>query len=584
MARQYSNQYSTSLLTLASISAGLVWFAAYHLNPPIMAGRIDWVSISIYCIAGLACLKTIIRSLENLAHYIDLFASHKPTGQKGSAAWATVKEFESELTKSKHGSFWGRGINGSRPALHVDISSNAMTVAPAGSGKGIYTVVPNIMSIRHSKVIADFKGELVCMCKAALEKRGEIVRKLNPGNLWSDIIGPSDSYNPLDIIADNLTRPGGLRDVMFDLREMIGQILPDPEGKETDNSYFREGSRSLISISIIFEIMLDLYDATLSSVALLIENTQLLEDNARWILGIDIEGKPHPDGPFPIEHTEWAKVHDQHDVAEFAKLIRARAHNLISLMSGSDNRTFQSFVTGAQQSLSVFAFGRLASTMGRSTFSMRDLKEGNKPTTLFIVADASRMEAYKAYIGLMQWCCMTAMKRHPVKDRPVYFILDETTNYKINGLESLLTWGRSYGLRLHLIFQDFAAFERTYSKTALDTLMSETEIKQFLPGQRSPKTLEMISKQMLGEQSVMAMGGNRSIEHLGLNETISEVGRPLATPDEIRRMDKGILFVRQYRPILFEPVSYAEIEPWRSQVGINPFHGKPFRKKVKLRL
>ena len=177
-----------------------------------------------------------------------------------------------------------------------------------------------------------------------------------------------------------------------------------------------------------------------------------------------------------------------------------------------------------------------------------------------------------------------AMKRHPAKDRPVYFILDEATNYKINGLESLLTWGRSYGIRLHLIFQDFAAFERTYGKTALDTLLSETEIKQFLPGQRSPKTLELISKQMLGEQSVIAMGANRSIEHLGLNETISEVGRPLATPDEIRRMKEGILFVRQYRPILFEPVSYAEIEPWRSQVGINPFHGKPFLKKVKLRL
>ncbi|MBL8499054.1 MAG: type IV secretory system conjugative DNA transfer family protein [Nitrosomonas sp.] len=299
--------------------------------------------------------------------------------------------------------------------------------------------------------------------------------------------------------------------------------------------------------------------------------------------GVDIEGKAHADGPLPIEHTEWAKAHDPQDVAEFAALVRARAKNLIALMSGGDSRTFDTFITGAQQALAPFAFGHLAAAMGRSTFNMADLK-GNKPTTLFIVADASRMEAYKAYVGLMQWCCLTAMKRHPNKERPLYFILDEASNYKINGLESLLTWGRSYGLRLHLIFQDFAAFERTYGKTALDTLMSETEIKQFLPGQRSPKTLELISRQMLGEQSMIAMGANRSIEHLGMNETISEVGRPLATPDEIRCMDKGILFVRQFRPILFEPISYAEIEPWRSQVGINPFHGKPFRKKIKLRL
>ena len=48
------------------------------------------------------------------------------------------------------------------------------------------------------------------------------------------------------------------------------------------------------------------------------------------------------------------------------------------------------------------------------------------------------------------WCCMTAVKRHENKARPVYYILDEATNYKVNGLENLLTWSRSYGLRIFL--------------------------------------------------------------------------------------------------------------------------------------
>jgi type IV secretion system protein VirD4 len=582
-SRHSSRQSPATLLALAAIAAGLTWWS-YHLNPPMMGGRIDWFSALIHLLAGLFCLQALIRSLENAAHFIDFFASRRPTGKHGTAAWATFKEIKSGLTRDKRGPFWGRYVGGSRPALFFEYASNAMTVAPAGSGKGIYTVVPSIMSIRHSKVVADFKGELVCMCKAALEKRGEKVRVLNPGNLWSDIIGQSDSFSPLDIIADNLSRSGGLRDVMDDLREMGGQVLPEPGDKETDDSYFREGSRRLIADAIVFEVMVDLHDATLSSVALLIENRIRLGDMARWVVGVDIEDKPHPDGPFPIEQTEWAKVHDSKDVAEFAALVRARARNLITLMAGGDSRTFDSFITGAQQALAPFAFGRLAPAMGRSTFNMNDLKEGRKPTTLFIVADASRMEAFKSFIGLMQFCCTTAVKRHSNKERPVYFILDEATNYKVNGLENLLTWGRSYGLRLHLIFQDFAAFERAYGKTALDTLLSETEIKQFLPGQRSPKTLELISKQMLGDQTVMATGTSRTIDQFGLNENLSEAARPLATPDEIRRMQQGILFVRQHRPILFEPVSYAEIEPWRSQVGINPFHGKPFRKKIKLRL
>ena len=578
-----SHQSPATLLALAGIAAGMAWWA-YNLNPPLMAGRIDWFSALIHLLAGLFCLQAVIRALDNAAHFIDFFASRKPTGKHGTAAWATFKEIKNGLTRDKRGPFWGRYANASRPALFFQYASNALTVSPAGGGKGIYTVVPMIMSIAHSKVIADFKGELVCMCKAALEKRGEIVRVLNPGNLWADIVGQGDSFSPLDIIADDLACSGGLRDVMNDLREMCAQILPEPGDKDSDDTFFREGSRQLIAEAVLFEVMVDLHDATLSSVALLIENRTRLCDMARWIVGVDIQDKPHPDGLFPIEQTEWAKVHDAKDVAEFAELIRARAQNLIALMSGTDNRTFESFLSGAQQALAPFAFGRLAPAMGRSTFSMNDLKEGSKPTTLFIVADASRMEAYKAFIGLMQWCCTTAVKRHPNKERPVYYILDEATNYKVNGLENLLTWGRSYGLRLHLIFQDFAAFERAYGKTALDTLLSETEIKQFLPGQRSPKTLELISRQMLGDQSVMATGTSRSIDQFGLNENLSEAARPLATSDEIRRMQEGILFVRQHRPILFEPVSYAEIEPWRSQVGINPFHGKPFRKKIKLRL
>lgn len=578
-----SHRSPATLLALAGIATGMAWWA-YHLNPPMMAGRIDWFSALIHLLAGLFCLQAVIRALDNAAHFIDFFASREPTGKHGTSAWATLKEVKGGLTKGKCGPFWGQYAGAAGSALFFRYASNVLTLAPAGAGKGIYTVVPNIMSIGHSKVVADFKGELVCMCKAALEKRGEIVRVLNPGNLWADIVGHGDSFSPLDIIADDLARSGGLRDVMDDLREMCAQILSEPGDKESDDTFFREGGRRLITDAVLFEVMVDLHDATLSSVALLIENRTRLGDMARWIVGVDIQDKPHPDGPFPIEQTEWAKVHDAKDVTEFAELVRARAQNLIALMSGTDNRTFESFHSGTQQSMAAFAFGRLAPAMSRSTFSMNDLKEGKKPTTLFIVADASRMEAYKAFIGLMQWCCMTAVKRHSNKERPVYYILDEATNYKVNGLETLLTWGRSYGLRLHLIFQDLDTFSKVYGPTAVETLLSQTEIKQFLPGQRSPKTLELISRQMLGDQTVMATGTSRTIDQFGLNENLSEAARPLATPDEIRRMQEGILFVRQHRPILFEPVSYAEIEPWRSQVGINPFHGKPFRKKIKLRL
>ena len=570
---------------LAGIAAltGLLAWAALESGPLTVRGEIQpWPAV-LGAIAAIGCVRLVIECLNRAARFIDWQMACRATGKEGTARWGTLKDIRAARHPENKGPFWGRMLFGKKAPLFIDYASNSMTVAPAGSGKGIYTVITNAISIRHSKVLADFKGELVCILKTLLEKRGEAVRVLNPGGLWHEIIGDGERYNPLDIIVDSLRRPGGLRDIPDDLREMCAQIYPEPEAAETDNNYFREGGRRSIADAMLLEAMIEEYDATLSSVALLIENRQALEHNLRWVVGVDLDGKPLANGAMPIEQTEWAGKHDPQDVAEFARLVRARAANLLALMTTPDSRTFDSFISGAQQALAPFAFGRLSPAMGRSTFSMDELKDGGSPTTLFIVSDASRPEAYKAFNGLVQWCALTAMKRHDNKDTPVYFIMDEATNYKINGLENLLTWGRSYGVRLHLIFQDLSAFERVYGEKALETLLSETEIKQFLPGQRSPKTLELIEK-MLGNCSMMMAGYSKQEPGQGLHEQLSESGRPLLTADEVRRCLCGLLFVRQAPPLTIEPVSYASVHPWRIIAGINPFHGKAFLQKVKIRL
>lgn len=573
--RSRSNPFGLALLT------GLLSWASLETGPLLIGGEIRPWPAALAGMASLTGLQLAGKALMGLAELTEWLASHQATGKSGTARWAKRRDLKRELCRKAIGPFWGLMARDGKFPLFIDYVSNAMTVAPAGSGKGIGTVVPAGLSIRHDKVFGDFKGELICLLKPPLEARGERVRLLNPGGLWREQVGESDSYNPLDIIADDLHRPGGLRDVPDDLREVTAQILPEPGETDGDNTYWREGSRRAIADAILLEAMVEEYDATLSSVALLIENRDLLEKNLRWLVGVDLEGEPLPDGPMPIEQAPWAQKHDPQDVKEFVLLVRARASNLLALMCNGDSKTFDSFISGAQQALAPFAFGRLAPAMRRSTFSMNDLKEGENPTSLFIVADASRMEAYKAYIGLIQWCAMTAIKRHPDKARPVYFIMDEATNYKIHGLKSLLTWGRSYGLRLHLIFQDLSAFKQTYGETALETLLSETEIKQFLPGQRSPKTLDMISK-LLGDQSVMAASLSR--QENGLREQMSEAPRPLMTPAEVRETQYGLLLVRRARPVLIKPISYAEVHPWRKQAGINPFHGTSFLKKVRLRL
>lgn len=565
------------------IVTGVALYIAHSSGPIMIANHIQTWPVIAYSIAFLAVLRTAIETLYLLATLFDWWGSHKATGRSGTARWGRYRDLKSELVKGKQGPFWGIAKEGPSKPLLIDYVSNAMTVAPAGSGKGTGTVVPNILSIRASKCVPDFKGELTCICKDALKRRGEHVVILNPFGLWEERLGETDHFNPVDIIVHSLHRPGALRDIYDDLRELGMQLLKEPDGGKSDDTYWRDGARGIISFCTLLEAMIEGYDATLSSVATLIEDRQALEDNLRFVIGVDMEGKALPEGPMPIETAAWAVKHDAQEVAEFAKLFRARAGNLLSLMSGSESKTFDSFLTAAQQSLAPFAFGRLSRAMGKSTFSMNVLKEGDNATTLFIIADASRPETSGSYLGLMQWCFLTAMKRHKDKHIPVYNILDEATNYKIHGLLDLLTFGRGYGIRNHLIFQDFTAFERRYGRDAIETLLSETEVKQFLPSQRSPKTLEMIAK-LLGEQSFMVAGLSGGERERGLREHMSESARNLMTIDEIRRSEHALLFVRRKPPVMTKPITYAEIHPWRRQAGINPFHGKAFIKKVKLRI
>lgn len=555
----------------------IIW--AYSIQPLAIDGRWQPYPVTIAILAIIFTFRAVSEWLLVLAEWVEWFGARTPSGKDGTAHWARWNALKSEVCKVP-APFWGMLAGTNRP-LFLDFESNAMCIAPAGSGKGIYTVIPNLFAIRASKVVADFKGELACICAKRLRARRERVLILNPSNLWSALLGDSESYNPMDMIVDDLYRPGGLRDVTDDLREMSKQIYPEPGEGEGENTYFRNGSRQAIADTILFESMVEGYDATLASVALLLEDRSAFENHMRWLVGVGGDGHPLPEGPMPIEAMEWATNHDPQDLQEFVQLIRARARNWLSLMSGVDRRTFDSFASGAQQALAPFAFGRLAPSMGRSTFSMDMLKDD--PACLFIISDASRPEVYKNYQGLIQWCCMTAMKRHPNKKVPVYFILDEATNYTVHGLASLLTWGRSYGLRLLLIFQDLTAFEKCYGDKVLETLLSETEIKLFLPGQRSPKTLGLIKK-LLGEQSVMSANRSPNANDRSLNENLSESQRALMTEDEIRRSHLGVLIVRRQPPARVQPVSYAQIHPWRKQAEVNPFHGKPFLHPVKLRI
>jgi type IV secretion system protein VirD4 len=176
-----SDQGSVHFPSLVIVSGLLAW-GCVQVGPLYAGGELQWLTAALYGCTALAGLHLVIESLRLLARYLEWVSAHQATGKDGTAIWAKDKDIRKEQSHAQSGPFWGRMASGKKTPIFSDYASNALTVAPAGSGKGIYSVIPNGLSIQASKVFSDFKGELVSVLKKALEKRGETVGCLIPAD------------------------------------------------------------------------------------------------------------------------------------------------------------------------------------------------------------------------------------------------------------------------------------------------------------------------------------------------------------------------------------------------------------------
>lgn len=284
-----------------------------------------------------------------------------------------------------------------------------------------------------------------------------------------------------------------------------------------------------------------------------------------------------------------AGIHNAEDIANFIANYRGEAARIVHLLTDADPRTADPFLEGARLAMRKFsAANRGHKVTGRSTCSFAEMKDGDQPTTFFILADGQAITAQGPLIAAVQWAAMQELMSHPNKDKPVYLLADEASNFKIHNLGGLLTTARGYGVRIHLFLQNFSGFVITYGRAVLNTLISEAEIVQILPGSREDDVLSFVRRR-LGDQSLVVPKhrggyGKGVFEIDGID--YAEEGKPLATEDEARRLGKGILFVRRNKPAMVDIPRYAAVHPFRDMVDPDPFypHGKPYRLRISHRL
>ena len=190
-------------------------------------------------LGGIAGLILVFRFIVNpmILHFgtdeEDALSTH------GTARFANDKEI-APLTKSAGGVLIGRDPKSSKP-LRYDGPAHLLTIAPTRTGKGVGTVIPNLLTLDRSIVCVDPKGDNTRVAGRARNRFGP-VHVLDPFGVTGV---PSSSFNPVGLLD-----PAGI-DVAEDAATLADALVYDAPG-ETGEAHWNDEAKALIAGVLLY--------------------------------------------------------------------------------------------------------------------------------------------------------------------------------------------------------------------------------------------------------------------------------------------------------------------------------------------
>lgn len=126
---------------------GIMYLISRHYTTQgtVTRGLLDAITVFFPLFIAFGIVREKIRSMGRTA------------GTHGTARFASRLEIW-WLTQAKAGPLLGRDLQ-SRKLLRYDGDGHLMTIAPTRTGKGVGTVIPNLLSLNRAVICVDPKGE-----------------------------------------------------------------------------------------------------------------------------------------------------------------------------------------------------------------------------------------------------------------------------------------------------------------------------------------------------------------------------------------------------------------------------------------
>ena len=423
----------------------------------------------------------------------------------GSARFANRKELKK--LQREDGLLIGRNPHTGR-LLRYDGPAHLITLAPTRAGKGVGTVIPNLLAAERSVLVIDPKGENARIAGEARRRFGT-VHVLDP----FEVSGmPSAAYNPLDRL-----RPDSL-DLGEDAASLTEALVMDPPGQVTE-AHWNEEAKAILGGLIMFCVCHE--DRDRRSLATVREYLTLPPEKLRALLEL-------------MQDSDAA-----------GGLIARAANRFL----GKADREAASVLSNAQRHTHFLDSPRIARCLARSDFAFSDLR--HRITSVFLVLPPNRMDAYSRWLRLLVSQALQDIARdaeasvkpmsgpagaHGGTQRlktPTLFLLDEFAALgRLEAVERAMGLMAGYGLQLWPILQDMSQLKDLYGERA-GTFIANAGVQQVF-GVNDFETAKWLS-QMMGQETA---GFQTDSFKPGDGPSFSNnlTGRDLLTPDEIMQL------------------------------------------------
>ena len=436
----------------------------------------------------------------------------------GSARWAKWRDVRgSGLTGSKGAIVGGfKRPSGTRPLRH-DGPEHIMCFAPTRSGKGISLVIPTLLTWLESALILDIKGENFALTAGWRSLIGQRVLRFDPAALTGSV-----RYNPLAEVR--LETDYEIADC-----QNIASMIIDPDGKGLKDFWMQSAWEWL-------------------SAALLHQLYRIQKEDGRTATLADVHafmsvGHDEDDGPANNGDDEsFNRLLD--DMAMFdhgRETVNVEIRRCAGRMLKRAAAERSGVHSSASVQLALYSDPIVAANTSVSDFRIKDLMNGDTPTSLYIVIPPSDIARLRPLVRILMNQFLTrlmadmefeggAQKRHYL--HRLLLMLDEFTSIgKLEVFEKALAFMAGYGLKAFIIVQDLTQLQKEYGRE--ESITSNCHIRiAFAPNKI--ETARLLSD-LSGKSTLIQVKRSRSQtpgRGSNVSDSISEVARPLMTPDE----------------------------------------------------